>query len=147
MITLEVLNSLDEDILGEYAYEFDCIYIGRSKKADLIFNDENLPLKFLTIKFVQSSLVVQSEPNTPFYFVNGKKLSGVRKLKINDLIQFGPNKIQIKNFNNDNISDENDLTTAYTNLNMNAPELKFVLDFLEEQIIELESKEMSKSSV
>jgi hypothetical protein len=30
---------------------------------------------------------------------------------------------------------------------MNAPELKFVLDFLEEQIIELESKEMSKSSV
>lgn len=136
MIYLEVTKSCDPLALGVYEFEFDQIAIGRSKKNDLIFLDQQLPLLFLNIKFLQGQLVVQSITRSPFFFVNGKKVSGTLKLKNNDVIAFGDNQIRIikSGVSNEAI----DFSGAYEEFNHKAPELKFALEFIEQILIDLE---------
>lgn len=136
MIYLEVTKSSDPLAQGVYEFEFDQISIGRSKKNDLIFSDKELPLQFLSVKFVQGQLVVQSFTRSPFFFVNGKKISGTLKIKNNDIIAFGENQIRIIKSGISNASV--DFSEAYENFSKKAPELKFALEFMEQVLIDLE---------
>jgi pSer/pThr/pTyr-binding forkhead associated (FHA) protein len=136
MIYVEITKSSDPLALGVYEFEFDLISIGRSKKNDLIFLDKELPLQFLTIKFVQGQLVVQSFTRSPFFFVNGKKVSGILKIKAGDTIAFGDNMIRI--IKSDPTNKSVDFSSAYEEFNKNTPELKFALDFIEQVLIDLE---------
>lgn len=136
MIYIEVEKSSDRWALGFYEFEFNQITIGRSKRNDLIFNDSELPLNFLSIKFLQDVLVVQSSTRIPFFFVNGKKVSGTLKIKENDVIAFGENQLRIKKaqFTSEAI----DFSLAYEEFNKKAPELKIALETIEEILIDLE---------
>lgn len=136
MIYLEVTKCLDPLVLGVYEFEFDQVSIGRSKKNDLIFLDRELPLKYLHIKFVRGELIVQSLVRSPFFFVNGKKISGTLKIKINDTIAFGNNQIRIST--SAVTSPSVDFSSAFDDFNKSAPELKFALEFIEEILMELE---------
>lgn len=136
MIHLEVLSSRDPLALGMYEYEFDQVAMGRSKKNDLIFLDKELPLHYLVIKFISGQLVVQSRVKEPFFFVNGKKISGTLKLKPNDTIAFGNNQIRVVKASATNVSE--DFSSAYEKFNKQTPELKFALDFIEEILLDLE---------
>ncbi len=136
MIYLEVLKSSDPLAVGLYEYEFDQVSIGRSKKNDLIFLDVELPLHYLAIKMIQGQLVVQSLTPSPYFFVNGKKVSGTLKLKPNDVIDFGDNQIRIIKSSLSNITP--DFSSLYEEFNKKSPELKFALEFIEEVLLELE---------
>ncbi|MDD4973032.1 MAG: FHA domain-containing protein [Bacteriovorax sp.] len=136
MIYLEVTKSSDPLVLGVYQFEFDQISIGRSKKNDLIFLDRELPLQYLLIKLAQGQLIVQSLNRSPFFFVNGKKISGTLKLKANDTVAFGENQIRI--IESAVTNQPVDFSSAYDDFNKAAPELKFALEFMEEVLIDLE---------
>jgi pSer/pThr/pTyr-binding forkhead associated (FHA) protein len=136
MIHLEVLSSRDPLALGLYEYEYDQVSMGRSKKNDLIFLDKELPLHYLVIKFIGGQLAIQSRVKEPFFFVNGKKISGTLKLKENDTIAFGNNQIRVVKALATNASD--DFSAAFENFNKKSPELKFALDFIEEVLLDLE---------
>ena len=136
MIYLEITKSSDPLVLGVYEFEFDQISIGRSKKNDLIFLDRELPLRYLMIKIIQDQLVVQSLTREPYFFVNGKKISGTLKVKNDDIIAFGENQIRI--IKSAVTTRPVDFSTAYDNFNNSAPELKFSLDFIEEVLVDLE---------
>lgn len=136
MIYLEVLDSKDPLALGLYDYEYDQVSIGRSKKNDLIFLEKELPLHYLVIKFIGGQLVVQGQVKEPYFFVNGKKISGTLKLKPNDTIAFGNNKIRVIKAMESNVSA--DFSSAYEAFNKSSPELKFALDFIEEVLLDME---------
>lgn len=136
MIHVEIIKSNDPLALGVYEYEYDQINIGRSKKNDLIFLDKELPLQYLILKFTQGHLIVQSLTRSPYFFVNGKKVSGTLKLHPNDIIAFGQNQIRIiKSFSTDGVID---FSIAYEEFLQKSPELKFALEFIEEVLIDLE---------
>lgn len=136
MIHLEIIKSSEPWALGIYEFEFDHISIGRSKKNDLIFLDPLIPLNYLVIKILQGQLVVQSLLRSPFFFVNEKKVSGILKIKPDDIISFGDNHIRIIKSAVTNQSV--DFSIAYDDFNNNTPDLKFALDFIEEVLIKLE---------
>ena len=138
MIYLEVIKSNDPLALGIYEFEFDQVSLGRSKKNDLIFLDPELPLQFLVLKIIQDQLVIQSLNRNPYFFINGKKISGMLKIKINDVISFGEN--QIKVVDSKPTALQVDISDAYEAFNKNAPELKFALEFIEEVLIDLEKE-------
>jgi hypothetical protein len=85
---------------------------------------------------VQGQLIVQSLNRSPFFFVNGKKVSGTLKLKANDTVAFGENQIRIIESAVTNQSV--DFSTAYDDFNKSAPELKFALEFIEEILMDFE---------
>jgi pSer/pThr/pTyr-binding forkhead associated (FHA) protein len=138
MIYLEITKSSDPLLLGLYEFEFDQISIGRSKRNDLVFLDKELPIVFMHLKIIQEHLVVKSLKRSPFFFINGKKISGTLKLKLNDLIAFGDNEIRILKYGMTN--QPNDFSSDFEEFNQKTPELKFVLDFIEEVLIDLEKK-------
>jgi hypothetical protein len=142
MIHFEILTSSDPHAIGLYEFEFDDIYIGRSKKNDLIFLDKELPLNFMTLQIVEDSigvhLVARSLTRTPFFFINKKKVSGTLKIHANDIVAFGDNTIRIIKFKKTKA--EEDLSLAFDEFAKNASELRFALDFIEEVLIDLENK-------
>ena len=143
MIYIEIITSSDPLAIGLYEFEYDFITIGRSKKNDLIFLDRELPLSFMNLQVAVDHhspyLIVRSLTRSPFFFINGKKISGVLKIRVGDVIAFGENKLKIIAF--DKTVEESDLSEAFTNFAKNAPELKFALDFIEEILVEAEEKE------
>lgn len=142
MIHLEILSSSDPLAVGLYEFEFDHIHVGRSKKNDLIFLDRELPANYLTLQIIMEkngpALVVRSLVRSPFFFVNGKKISGALKIRANDVIAFGENKFKILAFAK--TEKETDLGAAFQGFEANASDLRFSLDFIEEVLIELEEK-------
>ncbi|MBP9680441.1 MAG: FHA domain-containing protein [Bacteriovorax sp.] len=136
MIYLEIIKSSDPESIGLYEFEFDQVSIGRSKKNDLIFNEKEVPLRYIVIKIIQNQLIVQGQSTEPYFFINGKKISGTLKLKPNDIVAFGSNQIKIikaaANFSHGN------LTATYEEFNNKSPELQFALHFIEEVLLELE---------
>lgn len=142
MIHIEILTSSDPTALGLYEFEFDSIFIGRSKKNDLIFLDRELPQNFLILQIVEDStgthLVARSVTRSPFFFINKKKVSGTLKIHPNDTIAFGDNTLKIVKFKKTKA--EEDLSEAYARFEASAPELRFALDFIEEVLIDLETK-------
>jgi pSer/pThr/pTyr-binding forkhead associated (FHA) protein len=142
MIKLNIIKSDIDEAIGEYDYQFDEVFIGRSKKCDIILPDKEIPLKYLSLTFKKSNLVIINAENSPFYFVNGKKMSGLRKLKVGDRINFGPHEILIVDFFLSEKEDQiDDLTPYLDEMNKTRPELKFLLDFLESEILKLEGNE------
>ncbi|MBC7712844.1 MAG: hypothetical protein H7177_05870 [Rhizobacter sp.] len=142
MIHIEILSSSDPLAIGLYEFEYDHLLIGRSKKNDLIFLDRELPLNYMTLEVGADHkapyLVVRSLTRAPFFFINGKKISGVLKVRIGDVIAFGENKIKIISFQK--TREESDLSEAFSAFAKNAPELKFALEFIEEVLVESEEK-------
>lgn len=136
MIHIEVINSNDPLAVGVYDFEFNQITVGRSRKCDLIFNDSKLPLQYLAIKTLQGQLVAQSKTREPFFFINGKKVSGTLKLKINDVIAFGSNEIRILDCRDS--QEPTDFSSAYDVFTKKSPELKFALEFIEQVLIDME---------
>lgn len=142
MIHVEILTSSDQLAVGLYEFEYDHLLIGRSKKNDLIFLDRELPLNYMMLQVAEDHhapyLVVRSLTRSPFFFINGKKISGTLKIRVGDVIAFGENKIKIIDFKK--TKEETDLSEAYAKFEKNAPELRFALDFIEEVLIDLEEK-------
>jgi len=145
MIHVDVLASSDPLALGLYEFEYNYLYIGRSKKNDLIFLDKEIPAMFLKL-FIYSDgkneqLVVKNNKNDPFYFINGKKVSGSIKLKNEDVVSFASIKFQIKNFKKNEV--DVDLSSAYEEFEKNANDLRPALDFIEEVIIDFEKMDLN----
>lgn len=142
MIHVEILTSYDPHAVGLYDYEYDAIYIGRSKKNDLIFLEKDIPAHFMSLQIFEDSsgihLVVRSAPRSPFFFINGKKISGTLKIYPNDVISIGSNTIKILAFKK--TKEEEDLSEAYESFAKNAKDLRFSLDFIEEVLIDIEDK-------
>src|SRR6218665_2323540 len=115
MIHIEILSSSDPLAIGLYEFEFDHLLIGRSKKNDLIFLDKELPLNYMLLQVAVDKsvpyLFVKSLTRSPFFFVNGKKISGILKIRNNDIIAFGENKIKILYFQK--TKTEDDLSDAF----------------------------------
>ncbi|MDO9183269.1 MAG: FHA domain-containing protein [Bacteriovorax sp.] len=136
MIYIEVVKHSDPEALGLYEFEFDQITIGRSKKNDLIFLTKEIPLFFLSIKFIHHQLVAQSFNRTSFFYVNSKKISGTLKINLNDIISFGSTQLKIIRFKQS--LEQTDFSMAFDDFNKKAPELKFSLEFIEQVLIHLE---------
>lgn len=141
MINISITKSNDPDAIGEYDFYYNIIHIGRSKKNDIIVLDKELPLFFLKLEIVEEknreALVVRSVDRLPYFFVNGKKISGTFKLGTKDVISFGQNNIVINKFMK--TSFEEDLSSIFNKFEANAPELRFILNSIEEKLIEIES--------
>lgn len=136
MIKFEITQSSDTLALGLYEYLFDQVFIGRSKKCDLIFIEKEFPLRYLTITANENALIIQSDAGAPPYFINGKKTNGAFKLKKNDLVILGSHQLKILDFKKTNLP--TDLSPFYEKVPNASEKVKEALSFLEEKLIDLE---------
>lgn len=136
MIHLNVLTSIDPNAPGLYEFEYDVLSIGRSIKNDLILNEENVAKCALYLSIENNTLFIQTLSNSIFCLVNGKKISGKKRLDIGDKVEIGKSKIEIIQFKKTN--DDLNFGMLYENFLKKFPDHKYILEALDVEIEELE---------
>lgn len=97
MIHFEVLKSPDENVLEQFHFYQNQIYIGRTQ-GDLWINDHQLSSTHLILEVIGNDLLIHPQKEVSFYLINGKRASAVRKLKVNDQVTIGQSVIKILAF-------------------------------------------------
>ncbi len=90
MIELEFIKSPDLDLTSKFKVSGNRLILGKTKMADLLIADPTFSsLVFALEVYDQQTLVAYIENNTQLFFVNNKKVSGKKKILIDDIIQIG----------------------------------------------------------
>jgi hypothetical protein len=97
MIHFEVIKSPDENVLAKFNYFQNQIYIGKNH-GDLWINDKELFNTHIMLEVIGNDLLVHPQKEVPFYLINGKRASAIRKLKVGDQITIGQTILQISVF-------------------------------------------------
>jgi len=97
MIQFKILDSNDFTAIGFYEFHFNMIYLGR-KAEHLSINDPDLRENHLIIESIEDYLVVHPQKEVENFLLNQKRASGLKKIKIHDVIQIGSTKIEILDF-------------------------------------------------
>jgi hypothetical protein len=97
MIHFEVIKSPDENVLSEFKYFQNQIYIGRGQ-GDLWINDNDLLKSHIMLEVLDKDLLLHPQKDVPFYLLNGKRASAIRKLKRGDQISLGSTTIKVITF-------------------------------------------------
>lgn len=88
MIRLECTQSPDSNSLGTYEFQQNMIYLGR-KDTDIITQDLSWPLQTMVFEVVEDQFYIHPQKELPFFLVNGKRSTGVKKIKPGELITIG----------------------------------------------------------
>lgn len=97
MIHLEITESPDNNVLSEFRYFQNQIYLGRSS-GDLWIQDNELLPSHIMLEVIGNDLLVHPQKGVEFYLLNGKRATNIRKLRLNDKIVIGKTQIKIAGF-------------------------------------------------
>lgn len=97
MITLEIQQSADANVLNSYQFFQNQIYLGRSS-GDLWIDDHGLLASHAMLEVIGKELLIHPQKDVEFFLINGKRASNIRKLKVNDLLTLGNTTIKITAF-------------------------------------------------
>jgi hypothetical protein len=97
MIQFEITTSPDKNVLSQFRYLQNLIYIGRTT-GDLWIDDQDLLPSHLMIEVIGNELLVHPQKGVDFYLLNGKRASQIRKIKVNDQITIGKTVFKILSF-------------------------------------------------
>lgn len=135
MISIKILNSPDENKITSFHFEFDSITIGSRKKCDIYIKDQLIKKLILQLDVKDKSVVIKNNDSDLFYFVNGKKISGSKLIKIGDHIKLGETQFTIEECKETWPQEQDDLTNFLQELYTKEPNYKRLYDILEKEII------------
>lgn len=88
MIKLEIVKSPDSNVITQFTYFQNQIYLGRNS-GDLWINDNELLPGHVMLEVIDSHLLIHPQKDVPFYLLNGKRSTTIRKIKVNDEVTIG----------------------------------------------------------
>lgn len=97
MIKFEITESPDHEVVGVFEYFHNMIYIGRSS-GNLTIQDQSIMPSHLLIEVVEKDAIIHPQKDVDHYLINGKRATTPRKIKLNDVIQFGTTKLKLLAF-------------------------------------------------
>ncbi len=98
MIEISITSSPDEEVIGTHRYFFENIFLGPYPSCHLVIGDPHLEGLTLVFENTEKGVAV-SEKGGNFYLSNGKKISGKRIHKKNDVIILGHTVFKITGHN------------------------------------------------
>lgn len=98
MIEIEILESPDRDVIGQYSLSKNEIYLGQVL-TDIQINDSLLLNSHAFMEVLDNQLLFHPQKDAGHYLLNGKRALTIRKLKNGDTIQIGQTKFKIISFN------------------------------------------------
>ncbi len=97
MIKIECLSSPDLNATGIYDFGQNMIYIGRTN-TDITLIDLAWPQNAMVLEVIDEQFFVHPQKDLEFFLVNGKRCTGVKKIKRNDLITLGETVFKLVDF-------------------------------------------------
>lgn len=97
MIHIQIVQSPDNNILTEFRYFQNQLYVGRST-GELWIQDKDLFASHIMLEVIGKDLLIHPQRGVEFYLLNGKRASAIRKLKTNDQVTIGHTIIKVLGF-------------------------------------------------
>lgn len=97
MIKIQCQETPDTNAIGIYEYGQNMIYLGR-KNTDFILNDLSLPENAMFFEVIDTYFYIHPQKSLEYFLVNGKRCTGVKKVKREDTITIGQTKIKLLDF-------------------------------------------------
>lgn len=97
MIKIEVIHSHDTDLIGEFTFLKNLIYIGNTI-GDLRVNTPKIYNQHLFIEIVDNKLIAHPNKEVDFYLVDGKRTTNIKILKRGSTIDLDVIKFRIVDF-------------------------------------------------
>lgn len=97
MIQLQILRSPDANVLREYKFFQNQLYIGRTN-GDFCIQDPGLSRSHLLIEVIEGDLLVHPQKDVDHYLINGKRATEIRKVKAGETITIGNTQLKILSF-------------------------------------------------
>jgi len=97
MIHINVTHSIDEDLIGDFYFTKNLIYIGKNE-GDLRINSDKIMNQHLFIEIFESKLIAQPNKKLEYFLVEGKRTTGPKFLKIGMTIDLGVITFKLMNF-------------------------------------------------
>lgn len=114
MINFEITQSPDNNVLTNFKYSQNLIYLGRTT-GDLWIQDNELLPSHLMLEVIGNDLLVHPQKGVEYYLINGKRASAIRKIKVNDVITAGQSVIKIIGFSETTRESKKDVLNAKLN--------------------------------
>ncbi|MBT3583856.1 MAG: hypothetical protein HN509_03035 [Halobacteriovoraceae bacterium] len=137
MIEIEIIESPDPEILGPHSFYFQKLIFGRSKNSHLFIDDRALCKNHIRIEKSESGVLCQNM-ESKFYLSNGKKISGKKLHKIDDLIKIGETTLKIVSVSNDDTATKPSLSEKYNAAIERNPKLEELFVEIENEILSVE---------
>ncbi len=97
MISFQIIDSPDLNVLREFTFFQNLIYLGR-KRGNLCIDDPELHESHLMIEVIGPILQVHPQTNVDHYLLNSKRATEIRKLKVGDTVTMGNTQLKILRF-------------------------------------------------
>lgn len=97
MINIEVIKSPDINVMADFKFFQNQIYIGNDAE-NLCIADVGLLATHIMLEVVENELLIHPMKNVKFYLINGKRCSVVKKLSPNDKITIAETTFKILSF-------------------------------------------------
>ncbi|GEM_PF-1233013 len=94
MIKIECLKTPDTNALGLFEYGQNMIYLGR-KETDFMLQDLSWPQNAMFFEVVEDKFYIHPQKSLDFFLINGKRCTGVKKIKRNEIITIGETEIKL----------------------------------------------------
>jgi hypothetical protein len=97
MIHLEIISSPDSNILAQFQFFQNEVYLGRSS-GNLHIHDPALLGSHVMVEVVEKDLIIHPQKGIDFYLIDGKRSSSIRKIKTGQIITIGTTTFKVLNF-------------------------------------------------
>lgn len=124
MIHLEITNSPDKNILTNFHFFQNEVYLGRSS-GNLHIKDSELRDSHVMIEVVEKDLIIHPQKGVESYLIDGKRSSTIRKITAGQIITIGTTTFKVLNFEETQISSKKKILDAKLAklLEVNSPRL------------------------
>ncbi len=144
MITLQITEAPDCDLIRTYDFLYDSLILGRGEQSNLIITDSAVSPIHLRLSVIDNKLFIKGA-GTP-YSVNGKKVSGDKFCSIGDEVKIGMTAFKILAFANTMAPAEERLRDAYKEIENTRPDITMLLEAVETELLKLQTIENNKIS-
>ena len=97
MIHLEIISSPDSNILTQFQFFQNEVYLGRNS-GNLHIQDQALKGSHVIVEVVEKDLIIHPQKGVEFYLIDGKRSSTIRKIKTGQIITIGTTTFKVVNF-------------------------------------------------
>ena len=97
MIHLEIISSPDSNILAQFQFFQNEVYLGRNS-GNLHIHDPALLGSHVMVEVVEKDLIIHPQKGIDFYLIDGKRSSSIRKIKTGQIITIGTTTFKVLNF-------------------------------------------------
>lgn len=134
MIAIEVINSSNPYIMGQHLNYGNLFLLGKSKRNNLIEKG----VQNLRLSIQNDKLYIENVTEEIFYLVNGKKISGKKRITKGDTVSQDVLSFKILDFKYSHIDPITDTENLHKIKVKESPEIAEILELIEQEFIHLE---------